>query len=341
GAPGGVAPGRETLGTAAAAAAAAVAETPKDSASDGGALGASNDAAGVRAWSAPRREIRTVVAEEEAQKPVVVRELLHLVWFEPSMVPRIRRVPAWKRLLSELEQRGADKEIDDALAGKEAWEIEDRREIFEILARADRMDDRSLVELMDQAIREDGKYATPIVLVGGELETPFDEMEMLKALSTAAAPLVGPTDEGLKAAVEAADKFIARSGLSWAPVVPEGLSNRIREAFTREKKSLPADALDVQAERALIGGRHYQKREVLGGTYIRLLLRLHSDSQPIVAYAPDAVARKLPMFRRFRARIVGELHPAQDQYEARGEAIRALAIGTVTVPERGTAGAKS
>ncbi|HVK68790.1 MAG TPA: DUF2169 domain-containing protein, partial [Polyangium sp.] len=340
GAPSGVAPGRETLGTAAAAAAAAVAEAPKESASDGGALGASNDAAGVRAWSAPRREIRTVVAEEEAQKPVVVRELLHLVWFEPSFVPRIRRVPAWRRLLSELEQRGADKEIDDVLAGKEAWEIEDRREIYEILARADRMDDRSLVELMDQAIREDGKYTTPIVLVGGELETPFDEMETLKALSTAAAPLVGPTDEGLKAAVEAADKFIARSGLSWAPVVPEGLSNRIREAFTREKKGLPADALDMQAERALIGGRHYQKREVLGGTYLRLLLRLHSDSQPIVAYAPDAVARKLPMFRRFRARIVGELHPAQDQYEARGEAIRALAVGTVTVPERGTAGAK-
>ncbi|WP_170319830.1 DUF2169 family type VI secretion system accessory protein [Polyangium spumosum] len=341
GAPGGVAPGRETLGTAAAAAAAAVAEAPKDSASDGGALGASNEAAGVRPWSAPRREIRSLVAEEEAQKPVIVRELLHLVWFEPSFVPRIRRVPSWKRLLSELEQRGADKEIDDVLAGKEAWEIEDRREIFEILARADRMDERGLVELMDQSIRDDGKYATPIVLVAGELETPFDEMETLKALSTAAAPLVGPTDEGLKAAVEAADKFVARSGLSWAPVVPEGLSNRIREAFAREKKGLPADALDTQAERALLGGRHYQKREVLGGTYLRLLLRLTAEATPIVAYAPEAVARKLPMFRKFRTRLVGELHPAQDQYEARGEALRALAIGTVTTPERGTAGAKS
>ncbi len=341
GGPGSGAVGRETLGTAAAAAAAVAVEAPKETASEGGALGASNDAAGLRPWSAPRRELRALVADDDAQRPVIVRELLHLVWFEPTFVPRIRRVPAWKRLLSELEQRGADKEIDDALAGKEAWEIEDRREIFEILARGDRLDERAIVELMDHAIREDGKYATPIVLLAGEVETPFDEMETLKALSTAAAPLVGPTDEGLKAAVEAADKFVGRAGLSWAPVVPEGLSTRIREAFAREKKGLPADALDAQAERALLGGRHYQKREVLGGTYIRLLLRLSSDTPPIVAYAPDAVARKLPMFRRFRARLVGELHPAQDQYEARGEAIRALALGTVTVPDRGTAGAKS
>ncbi|UQA58629.1 DUF2169 family type VI secretion system accessory protein [Polyangium aurulentum] len=332
---------RETLGTQAAAAAAVAAEPAKESAADGGALGASNEAAGIRPWSAPRRELRAVVSgDDESEKPAISRELLQLVWFERSFVPRIRRVAAWKKLLAELEQRGPDKGIDDVLAGKEAWEIEDRREIFEILARGERTDERGLLHAMDDAIREDGKYATPIVTLGGDIEVQFDELEVLRALSTAAAPLVGPTDEGLKAALEAADKFLGRAGLSWAPVVPEGLSNRIRESFAREKKSLPPDALDVQAERALLGGRHYQKREIFGGTYLRLLLRLSSEGQPLVAYAPEDAAKKLPIFRKFRARIIGELHPSQDQYELRHESIRVLALGTVTYPDRGTAGAK-
>ncbi len=337
GGPGAVAQ-RETLGTQAAAAAAAAAAliVPKDPASDGGALAASNEAAGIRPWSAPRRELRSIIAPEEAadKQPTVSRELLHLVWFEAAFVPRIRRVPAWKKLLTDLEERGPDKAIDDVLAGKEAWEIEDRREIFEIIAKGDRADERRVIELMDEAVLEDGKFATPIILVGCEVETPFDEMEILRALSTAASPLVGPTDETLKSAVEAAEKFLGRAGSSYAPVVPEGLSNRLREAFARDKKSLPPDALDVQAERALLGGRHYQKRDVLGGTYIRLLLRMSNEGPPLVAYAPEDIARKLPMFRRFRARIIGELHPWQDQYEARRESLRALAIGTVTYLDR-------
>jgi hypothetical protein len=337
GGPGAVAQ-RETLGTQAAAAAAAAAAliAPKDPASDGGALAASNEAAGIRPWSAPRRELRTIVGQEESadKQPTVSRELLHLVWFEAAFVPRIRRVPTWKKLLTDLEERGPDKAIDDVLAGKEAWEIEDRREIFEIIAKGDRADERRVIELMDEAVLEDGKFATPIILVGCEVETPFDEMEVLRALSTAASPLVGPTDETLKSAVEAAEKFLGRAGSSYAPVVPEGLSNRLREAFALNKKSLPPDTLDVQAERALLGGRHYQKRDVLGGTYIRLLLRMSNEGQPLVAYAPEDIARKLPMFRRFRARIIGELHPWQDQYEARRESLRALAIGTVTYLDR-------
>ncbi|MBK9264419.1 MAG: DUF2169 domain-containing protein [Polyangiaceae bacterium] len=340
GTPGAVAAPRETLGTQAATIAAA--PVPKEAASDGGALAASNDAAGVRPWSAPRRELRSVIATDDvADKPTVSRELLHLVWFEPSFVPRIRRVPAWKKLLSELEQRGPDKAIDDVLAGKEAWEIEDRREIFEILARGERADEPGVIELMDEAIRDDGKFATPIILVGCEVETPFDEIETLRALSAAAAALVGPTDESLKAAVEAADKFLSRSSAPWAPVVPEGLSSRIREAFVREKKGLPADALDVQAERALLGGRHYQKRDVLGDTFLRVLLRLSAENQPLVGYAPVDIAKKLPMFRRFRARLIGELHPWQDQYEARRESLRILALGTVTYIDRNAAAAKN
>jgi len=328
---------RETLGTQAAAAAAAAAAftATKDASSDGGALAASNEAAGLRPWSAPRRELRSIIGpEESADKSTVQRELLHLVWFEAAFVPRIRRVAAWKKILTELEERGPDKSIDDVLAGKEAWEIEDRREIFEILAKGDRADERRVIELMDEAVLEDGKFATPIILVGCEVETPFDEMEQLRALSTAASPLVGATDETLKSAVEAAEKFLGRAGSSYAPVVPEGLSNRIREAFARDKKNLPPDALDVQAERALLGGRHYQKRDVLGGTYLRLLLRMSTEGPPLVAYAPEDIAKKLPMFRRFRARIIGELHPWQDQYEARRESLRALAIGTVTYLDR-------
>ncbi|HMY18786.1 MAG TPA: hypothetical protein PKA58_20805, partial [Polyangium sp.] len=78
-------------------------------------------------------------------------------------------------------------------------------------------------------------------------------------------------------------------------------------------------------------------RDVLGGTYLRMLLRLSQDGQPFVGYAPMDTAKKLPMFRRFRARIIAELHPWQDQYETRRESLRALAIGTVTYVDRSMA----
>jgi hypothetical protein len=181
-----------------------------------------------------------------------------------------------------------------------------------------------------ESVREDGKRVPTLVLLDGDLEMPFDELEALKAAMTSAVPLITPVDEGLRASVGIAKEFLQTPGLSAAPAVSEGLTTKIREAFTREKKALPADWLDMQVERALLTGRHYQKREVFGGTCLRVLVWLPGEKAALIGYLPEELTKKLPMYRRFRARVIAEVHPAQDQYEARREGLRVVAVGRVS-----------
>lgn len=304
-------------------------------AGEGGALGASNEAAAAaRPWTALRRDqapVAVTPAADEAVKPMIVRELLQLVWFDAPTVPRIRRVASWKKLLEELAKKPADKALDDPMAGKEAWEVEDRRELLEVLANGDRIDGQGAQDALLDAVRDDGKYAPPLALFACELETPFDEIAALKATVTVAAPLAGPSDESLRTSVEAADKFLTRSNLESAPAAADGLSTQIREAFAREKKGLPEGSIDGQVERAMLAGRHYQKRDVLGDKHLRALVWLPEEQQPLVAYVPQVVANRLPLAKRFRARLIAEIHPSQDPFEKRDEALRVLALATISV----------
>lgn len=302
-----------------------------------GAVGASNAAAAAAAaaiapvapWSPPKRSIR---AGEEAAAPELspTRELIQLVWFDPESVARIRRVPAWKELVANIGRQPRSQKFEIADAGQEPWEAEDRREVFEIIARGTRSDAAGVVEAMHDAIDEDGKYVPPLVLLGGDLELPFDELSALKAALSTAAPLVTPADEGLKASVGIAKEFLQTPGLSAAPAVCEGLTNRIREAFSKEKKALPADYIDTQMERVLLSERQYQKRKVFGGVYLRVLVWLPGEKDALIGYLPQDVAEKLPAYRRFGARVVVEVHPKKDQYEVREEALRVVALGVVT-----------
>lgn len=253
------------------------------------------------------------------------RELLALLWFDPEAAPRIRRVERWKPVLDELESRPPDRAIDAIAAGKDPFDAEDMREVFEILARGSQSDARGMSESLNDAIQDDGKFLPPLVLVAGEIETPFDEIESLKAAVAAASPVASPTDEALKAAIASAREIMQASPPP-PPSVAEAATARLREAFVREKKALPGDHLDAQMERLLLAGRHYQKREVLGGTFLRVLLWLPLDTAPLLAYLPVDLAKKLPMYRRTRARMIAEVHPAQDQYEAQPHALRVLAL---------------
>jgi hypothetical protein len=51
-------------------------------------------------------------------------------------------------------------------------------------------------------------------------------------------------------------------------------------------------------------------------------------------YLPEALARTLPMFPSFEARLLAEAHPAQDVAEASPVALRALALGRVIATGR-------
>lgn len=188
-------------------------------------------------------------------------------------------------------------------------------------------DARGVEEALSEGRRADGKFVPPLVLVMGDLEIQFEELEGLKAAASTAAPLVTSVDEGLRAAVDAADKFFNRPGLLATPAVCEGLHTRIREAFVREKKGLQADYLDKQVERALLTGRHYQKRRLLGGVFLRAFLWIPGEKDGLLAYVPEDLAGKLPMYRRFAVRVIADMHPQVDQYETRPLALRVLAVG--------------
>jgi hypothetical protein len=190
---------------------------------------------------------------------------LQLLWFNPDKVARIRRAPAWKQLLDDLQREPLDRDSGDVDGGNEPWEIEDRREVLEVLAHGNRTGAQGVEDAFSEAKRAKGTLTPPVVMVEGELETQLDELEALKATTSAAGPLVTPADEGLRAAVEAADTFLGRPNLLASPAECEALRTKIREAFAREKKALPADYLDKQVERVLLSGRHYQKRQVLEG----------------------------------------------------------------------------
>ena len=203
-----------SLMAGAAAAAAITAPSASDSKPERGALSASNAAAAAStAWTVPKRDLRAIRPELEPIPDARsgARELLQLVWFDPESAPRIRRVERWKPVLDELERRPPDRAIDAIAAGKDPFDAEDMREIFEILARGAQTDARGMDESLRDAIQDDGKFLPPLVLVAGDLETPFDEIESLKAAVAAASPVVTPTDEVLKTAIASAREIMQSS----------------------------------------------------------------------------------------------------------------------------------
>jgi hypothetical protein len=65
---------------------------------------------------------------------------------------------------------------------------------------------------------------------------------------------------------------------------------------------------------------------------IRALLHTttgQSSIKPAPVYIPEDIAKKLPLFQRFRARVIVELYFQEDQYEAHPAALKVLALGRV------------
>ncbi|MFT3775578.1 MAG: DUF2169 domain-containing protein [Minicystis sp.] len=130
------------------------------------------------------------------------------------------------------------------------------------------------------------------------------------------------------------------------PLAPDELQDAIAEAVEPDGSFTPplvllggelvftlGEALiDAASERALLDQRRYQERLVFGGRCITaLLFAAGDDSLGVPAYLPDAMAARLPLYRRFAARIIAEAHLAQDEREASPVALRVVAIAR-TVP---------
>jgi hypothetical protein len=214
-----------------------------------------------------------------------------------------------------------DEDDDD-----EPEDVRQRRLVSRILARGEPTLAPGLTEAMSEAMTRDGTLEPPIVLAGGDLSFPFDPWETVKALLIAATP-AAVADKKLKELLDAIQETTRLSGIERSISVAEGLVTRIRDAFAGSNNKLGAGWLDQQAERMLLEGRCYQKRALLGQTFLRCLLHMPGAEEGIPTYLPEALSKELPLVSRLRARVVAEVHGQQDQYETHPLALRALAVG--------------
>lgn len=234
------------------------------------------------------------------------REPLDVIWSDPEGVTRMRSSDTWKRCF-------AAQPVD----------------IFDVLHKGPRTRAEQLESTLDAAFGAPRKFVAPSVVVSADLELPFDELEALKAAMSAAIPLITSKDEELRAAVALAKDFVQTPGLSPSPDVSASLTKRIREAFDKEKTSLPAEYLQVQMDRVLLLGRHHQRRDVFGETHVRALLWFAGENHPRIGYLPAHVAPDLPMWKRLKTRLLVEVHAAQDQFEEQTLALKIVAVARV------------
>ncbi|NUP05588.1 MAG: DUF2169 domain-containing protein [Polyangiaceae bacterium] len=283
-----------------------------------GLVGASNAAADPRASAslsgvAPRK---------------IEGDVLHLLWWSSEVGPRIRRKQEWKKILDRLEQGPFDPDVDEPALADDPGEMEDRREVYEVLAHGAPSSQDGIDRALLDAVRADGRFAAQLLLLVGEARFDFDEVEQLKATISAATPFA-PNDEELKKTLEAGTNFLSTPGLVVAPDVATSMTTRIRESFASVSRPVPGTYLDDQTERALLERRAYQKRSVFGEPHLRSLFFFAGSSMGIPTYFPEAVSKKLPLFRRLRVRLIVETHFQADQYESHSAALKVAAVARI------------
>jgi hypothetical protein len=306
--------------------------------SAGSALAASNAAAAAEA-----REGAADRSHAPARRPAVEprrtgADVVELVWFDPAQLARIRRHPDWKKIIAALKPKAKDDDYDGEPPAEKRKDAKDRREVLGVLRAGDAQGTTGLEEAIESAM-EDGGFVPPLVLLAGDLEFPFDELETLKATIAAVSPLA-TSDKKLKESVDTASELLKTPWLQGAGAgsMTESVTARLRDAFAQSNRSVPAGYLDAHTERMLLQQRHYQKRTVMGQEWIRCLLHPAGDGSspgkygaqlPVPTYVPEDISKELPMFQRFRARIIAEARLQLDQYEAQPYALRVMALGRV------------
>ena len=104
------------------------------------------------------------------------------------------------------------------------------------------------------------------------------------------------------------------------------MTANVREAFTKRPRGVDMPYFDEQVERVLIGRRAFQERDVFGSSCLRCTFHSERSTTGIPTYFPEALARRLPLYRRLPARLLAEAHFQTDQYESHPAALRAAAL---------------
>ncbi len=275
--------------------------------------------------------------QKRAQPQPATHEIVELVWYDDDHMPRIREHASWAELLAEIEaKRRKDEPIDfdEAPLPEEPDETRARRAVVAIMTRGHVTGGVGLHQTMLEAVDASGSFEPPLVLMSGQLHFPFDQLETLRATVTAVTPLIAGNKE-LQETVDAVNELLQTPWLESSGEVAENLTDKVRGAFKRGDRMLDPSYLDNHTERILLERRCYQRRTLLGEEWIRALLAPSASRVKIPAYIPDKLAKDLPMFKRFGARVIAEAHVQQDEYESSENALKVVAFGRVISFTRG------
>ena len=223
-----------------------------------GAVAASNAAAASAAVAA------TAPAAAEAGAPAVQtrpRELLDLLWFEPSVPGRLRAGGPFRDLLEP--KTTSEAWITGELPARDAQAEQaerDRRDVLRVIGRAEPLDASRIDRALDEAFDENGAFSPPLAVAAGELTFRFDERDALKATVTAVAPLMG-SDKKLRDLVAEATEAL-KGEWPLPDDVAEGFTRRIEQAFAQTPRAVPAAYLQGSVDKLLLEGRQYRKKSV-------------------------------------------------------------------------------
>lgn len=248
---------------------------------------------------------------------------VELLWANPACWSRVVRDPQFEACLKQTREHLPA----PALPGIE-MAVEQRAGITAVLCGAERRREAAVHDAMNAAIRADGKYAPPLVVVEGTMTLPFDEQHTLRVLVTTIAPFA--TDEGLRGALADAREYLAQPLASVEVTLT--LTQRLRDAFSRTRRTDMPGLVREQVRRALLVQRRYQQRVFLGEPHLRSLVLVPEDSQSLLTYIPVAAANSLPLTTELRVRVLGEVCFGIDQLESHAYAIKVHALARL-VPE--------
>ena len=123
-------------------------------------------------------------------------------------------------------------------------------------------------------------------------------------------------DDAVKRAVEIAAAHVASPSLVSPEAITRGLTEDVRRAWGAWKaRPREVAQVDELAARAVLEKRAFRMRELFGARHVRTTITMAGSTTPVPCYLPEAAARALPLFLRFPARLVAEVHPREDEAE--------------------------
>ena len=263
-------------------------------------------------------------AEAELDTPqAACQTLLQLIWFERDTAAAVRRERRFADILAAFHDRPPEHEEYPPGFDATAGDIEDWREIFEVIAHGKGMLEGDRNAAVEEALRPDGGTIQPLIMLDGELSFPFDELEVLRATVSLAAPFAA-SDSAVRGLNALAKRFLTTTGHAGAPTVAGNLAKRIVETIT-ERSLADRRSFEAERERSLIEIRGFQTRLLFGDVHRRAL---YNDS--VTAYLGPDIAARLPGARKLRARLLARVHPRIDCHEKSVHCLRILAIALVS-----------